>query len=1144
MKKLIILIILLTGQNLYSQSLKLTHPTGGEKFRIGSDTLITWEGVPETEPIKIEFSNDNGLTWQLLTNSAIGLKYNWENIPNLPSDECMIRIQKLIFHDINYEPQGIEWERSFGGTSEDRATSIEQTGDGGYIVAGYSRSSNGDVTESKGSRDYWILKLSSNGAIEWEKSFGGKGWEEAHSITQTNDGGYIVAGFTNSIDGDVSVHKGSYDYWILKLSSDGDIEWEKSYGGSNSESASCIQQANDGGYVVVGYSSSLNGDVSENKGLHDYWILKLSSAGELEWEKSFGGSDLEYATSIRQTEDGGYIVAAISQSSDGDVSKNQGGWDYWILKLSSSGELEWEKSYGGSDYDHVRSILQTDDGGYIVAGATKSSDGDISKKHGNTRSDAWIVKLNAVGELEWEKSYGGKDDDAADCIKKSYDGGYVFSGSTSSRGDDVRKNNGKSDHWIVKINSTGDLIWEKILGGSDYEFSSTIQQTNDRGYIIAGEASSKNGDISDHKGNLDYWIVKLYPDENPVIQSDSSGLFSIEKPLPTENTLKLIYPKGGEKFLIGSDTVITWEGISKTEPVKLEFSSDNGRTWQTIANSATGLEYNWSDIPTPQSDECIVRVRQLKNNDVNFEPHGIEWDKSYGGLRDDHAFSIQQTKYGGYIVTGITEVNEGDAGENSGRLIFDYWIIKLNPDGELEWEKNYGGSDIDQSFSIRQTNDGGYIVAGWASSSNGDVSAPKGSDDYWILKLTPYGLIEWEKNYGGSWSDRAHSVKQTVDGGYIVAVYSSSLDGDISKNNGGFDYWIIKLNSSGGMEWEKSYGGIYTDDAKSVQQTVDGGYVVAGYTNSNDGDVSGNKGGADYWIIKLNSDGELEWEQNYGGSESEFAQTIQQTNDGGYIVAGTTSSVDGDVNDNNEWHNYWIIKLNSDGELEWEKSYGGSGEDYAQSIQQTNDGGYIVAGSSNSVDGDVNGNNGWEDYWVIKLSPNGELDWEKCYGSFTGDKASAIYNTNDGGYVVAGSTWASDSEESISKRNANYWIVKLYPDENPVLQSDSSGLFSIENPSNVERLPIASNTAGINSITPNPADNKINISVTIAESVQTSIAIYNIEGEKVSEIYAGEVTTFGTYEFTSDISKLSNGTYYVIFQTPTVKDSKSIMIVR
>jgi hypothetical protein len=296
-----------------------------------------------------------------------------------------------------------------------------------------------------------------------------------------------------------------------------------------------------------------------------------------------------------------------------------------------------------------------------------------------------------------------------------------------------------------------------------------------------------------------------------------------------------------------------------------------------------------------------------------------------------------------------------------------------------------GGSDFEEPYKISQTSDGGYIVAGFSESSHtGDVSGTNnGFSDYWIVKLNSGGGIEWDTLLGGSSSDIANSITQTSDGGYIVAGYSSSDvndGGDVSGMNNGFsDYWIVKLNSGGDIEWDTLLGGSFDDIAYSIVQTSDGGYAVAGYSSSSaTGDVSGTNNGAfDYWIVKLNSGGGIEWDTLLGGSSDDVALSIAQTSDGGYIVAGhSSSSATGDLSGTNNGSNdYWIVKLNSGGGIEWDTLLGGSSSDVALSIAQTSDGRYIVAGySESSATGDGSGTtNGGFDFWIITLNQFGIL---------------------------------------------------------------------------------------------------------------------------------------------------------------------------
>jgi hypothetical protein len=271
-------------------------------------------------------------------------------------------------------------------------------------------------------------------------------------------------------------------------------------------------------------------------------------------------------------------------------------------------------------------------------------------------------------------------------------------------------------------------------------------------------------------------------------------------------------------------------------------------------------------------------------------------------------------------------------------------------------------------MSIRQTSDGGYIVSGNTYSNDGDVSGNHGNSDYWVVKLDSTGNIQWQKCLGGSLNDNGTSIEQTADGGYIVAGITSSNDGDITGFHGIQDYWVVKLDVTGIIQWQKCLGGTNQDQATSIWQTSDGGFTVAGVVGSNDGDVTGNHGAEDYWVVKLDGSGTLVWQQCLGGTDGEVAISIQQTADSSYIVAGYTWSNDGNVTGNHGLDDYWVVKLDISGNLLWQKCLGGTIQDYGGFIQQTVDGGYIIAGSTLSNDGDVTGNHGNHDYWVVKLS--------------------------------------------------------------------------------------------------------------------------------------------------------------------------------
>ncbi|MDG2152402.1 MAG: T9SS type A sorting domain-containing protein [Crocinitomicaceae bacterium] len=404
-------------------------------------------------------------------------------------------------------PFQIEWQKSIGGSMADFAYSIEPTSDGGFIVAGNSQSNDGDVAGNHGQTDVWVVKLYSDGQMSWKKTFGGSSFDGAHSIKQTADGGFIIAGYTASNDNDVSGNHGGRDFWILKLDSFGNMDWQNALGGNSTEVAYTVEQTSEGGYIAMGYSVSQAGDVIGNHGETDIWVVKLDESGNITWQKCLGGSSSEQGYDIKQTTDGGYIVAGSSQSNDGNLNTNYGSSDYWIVKLDTDGNIAWEKSYGGSDRDVAHCIKQTNDGGFLVSGISSSSDGDVTDVSGGR--DYWIIKIDPTGNLIWQKAMGGDDTDVAYSIDETDDGGAIVAGFSTSTNGDVSGNHGDSDYWIIKLDNSGNYIWQQSLGGSGTDEPSSIQQTPDGGFIIAGYSYSEDGDLTRNRGSADYWVVKL-----------------------------------------------------------------------------------------------------------------------------------------------------------------------------------------------------------------------------------------------------------------------------------------------------------------------------------------------------------------------------------------------------------------------------------------------------------------------------------------------------------------------------------------------------------------------------------------------------------------------------------------------------------
>jgi hypothetical protein len=482
------------------------------------------------------------------------------------------------------------WQKSLGGSEDDFVSAIKQTNDSGYIVLGWVHSNDGDVSGYLGEGDYWVVKMNADCEIVWQKTYGGLGDERPYHIQQTNDNGYVISGSSNSNDSDVSGNHGDNDFWILKITEDGTIQWQKSLGGTGDDWGSHIVQTNDAGYIVAGYSFSNDGDVGGNQGERDYWIVKLDEDGLIQWEKSMGGSNVDWPFCIQQTSDEGYIVAGATSSVDGDVIGNNGGQDAWLVKLDNLGNTEWQKPLGGSGNDFATWIEQTADGGYILTGLSRSNDGDVSGNHG--MYDVWIVKLTNAGTIEWQKTLGGSLDERANSIKRTIDGGYILAGWTGSNDGDVEGLHGNHDIWVVKIDNTGSIEWQMPLGGTQRDAAGDVLQTTDGGYIVTGSSESNDGNVSGNNGQTDIWITKLGSNVRVDNMSSIRGLTIFPNPTKNKITLTSLSSDIGKEYRICDVTGhLVEQGIitSENQNIILSFLSSgtyilkiNGYAFQKI----------------------------------------------------------------------------------------------------------------------------------------------------------------------------------------------------------------------------------------------------------------------------------------------------------------------------------------------------------------------------------------------------------------------------------------------------------------------------------------------------------------------------------------------------------------------------------
>jgi Secretion system C-terminal sorting domain len=436
----------------------------------------------------------------------------------------------------------------------------------------------------------------------------------------------------------------------------------------------------------------------------------------------------------------------------------------------------------------------------------------------------------------------------------------------------------------------------------------------------------------------------------------------------------------------------------------------------------------------------------------------ILWEKSFGGKNSEYLFDAIPTPDYGFILAGSSISGKEGSKSNENKGNYDYWVWKMTEKGDLDWQKSFGGSADDHLQSIRLTNDGGFILAGISNSpKDGDKNEDsKGQSDFWLIKLDAKGGEIWQQTIGGNGLENLYSISPTSDGGYIIGGTSSSDKspknesgkedkfGKTDASFGNLDYWVIKLNSLGNIIWQKTYGGIYADELRSIEPTKDGGYIIGGYSNS---PKSGNKtddnfGEGDYWILKLDTTGEILWQKTIGGDQDDNLFVLTQTLDGGFIAGGSSNSgaMNSKTKGNGKGTDFWILKFDENGGIIWQETYDYGKLDVLTSIVENQDGTFLIGGYAQSeapntaaLENGIVGKlpkagdkEGINDYIALKINPNGEELWTQTVGSRGDEILRKLVETRDGGYILAGTSDGGASRDKKSSQGGNdFWVVKL-----------------------------------------------------------------------------------------------------------------------
>jgi predicted secreted protein len=728
------------------------------------------------------------------------------------------------------------WTQTFGETTTEGGYCVVETLDGGYAMVGIADHVDGDY-------DLWLIKTDAYGNMEWNQTYQASFLVSEFSLIATSDGGYAIATHKKVSYPESSTNL-AYDFWLIKTDAYGNMEWNKTYGGPELDLAQSVVEASDGGFVLVGETRSFGA------GEIDFWMVKTDANGNMQWHRTFGGTDFDWCFSLVSTSDGGYAIAGITRSFGFEEDT------FWLIKTDAHGNAEWKKTCGGNgvtggDLTRTCSLVTTSDGGYAL----------VSKKaSAGSGWDFFLVKTDASGNVEWNRTYGGTETEWSKSMVAASDGGYAIAGFTKSFGA------GGHDWWVVKTNSAGDMEWNHTYGWKGYDAAESLVAASDGGYAICGRLED------------DLWLVKTDMNGNMEWNQTYSGT-------KIDVAYSVVATSDGGYAIAG---VTSYYGAEQGQCLALK-TNDSGNTWEFFPASISG----------------------------NGTGH-----------------KLIETSGGDYAVAGYT-------GAFSGNADFLLWWFEPPADfSMIDW-KTYGGPEVDVAYSLVEASDGGYAIVGFTESFGA------GGADFWLVKTDVNRNMEWNQTYGGTGDERAYSVVKTADGGYAIAGETSSF------GSGGTDFWLIKTDDTGNIEWNQTYGGPANEASYSLVEAFDGGYALVGFTESF------GAGGADFWLVKTDADGNMEWNQTYGGQENDFAHSLVKTSYVGYALAGETKSLGAGSTD------FWLIETDEFGNLMWNETYGGEGSEVAYSLVETTDGGYLTVGYTNSF-GD-----GYGDMWLVKTGETG-----------------------------------------------------------------------------------------------------------------------------------------------------------------------------
>ncbi len=786
--------------------------------------------------------------------------------------------------------------------------------DGSVAVAGST------AAQGSGSWDAWLGKLDANGNLAWERTFGGSNHDRAYALAATASGGYALAGETSS----AGPH--TPNFYLVVTDSAGNALWEQNYDGGSTDRAYAVAALADG-FVLGGERYVTSGQWD-----YDMWVVRTDASGNLLWDWHSAddrGDDRIWGVT---TTPSGDVVAV------GEQIHVAGNWEAAVLRFDAAGNLLWHKLYGGASTESARAVVTAPNGDLLFAGYTNS--------WGSGSYDAWLVRLGAQGDEKSAQTYGGSGDDRAFGLALLADGGYAVTGWTTSKGA------GGRDLWVLHTDGAGALTWEATRGGTSNDEGRGVAQAPD-GSIAAVGTKTGSG-----TGNGDVYVVRLAPDGSELACDDG-----------VDCTLDGCDPVAGcmaqpDDTACDDNTPCSQDVCDATAGcLHLDTGAcDNGNGCPDTCVSGFGCVVDASSCddgnPCTLGDVCGAAG-------CAGVTHDRTWTRRIGSpYYSEFADDVAVLADGTTIAVGATLAQ--------GHGNWDVDAVALDSAGNVLWEKTYGGTGNDQAHAVAQVPGGGLLIAGETSSFGPHTP------NFYVVRTDTSGNVVWEQNYDGGSSDYARAIVATTDGFAVAGErYVTSPQWD-------YDMWVVRADATGTMSWDWHSADDASDDyIYGLAFAANGDLLAAGQALHPAGNW-------DFAVLRFDGAGNLLWKKLYGGSSTDVGRAIAELPNGDLLAAGYTNSFGAGSYDG------WLLRLDAAGHTRWTRTVGHNANDRFFDLAVLDDGRFALSGVSYSQSA------GSGDAWVAVTDSTGTLLWDHRTGGTSYDEAAALGLAPDGTLVAVG----------------------------------------------------------------------------------------------------------------------------------------------